>query len=81
MSIDNFQLFKYRRPLVEKTEKHNTTKGESYVENTKIVVPLKYLNNFWRSLDMPLVNCKVHLQLTGYKTAFYQVLETMQNLK
>ena len=63
LSIDNFQLFKYRRPLVEKTEKHNTTKGESYVENTKIVVPLKYLNNFWRSLDMPLVNCKVHLQL------------------
>ena len=26
-------------------------------------VPLKYLSKFWRSLEMPLVNCKVHLEL------------------
>ena len=25
----------------------------------KIVVPLKYLSNFWRSLEMPLISCKV----------------------
>ena len=30
----------------------------------KIVVPLKYLSNFWRSLEMPLINCKVELSLT-----------------
>ena len=29
----------------------------------KIAVPLKYLSNFWRSLEMPLVNCKVELLL------------------
>ena len=29
----------------------------------KIVVPLKYLSNFWRSLEMPLINCKVELSL------------------
>ena len=27
----------------------------------KIVVPLKYLSNFWRSLEMPLINCRVEL--------------------
>ena len=32
----------------------------------KIVVPLKYLSNFWRSLEMPLVNCKVELSLNWY---------------
>ena len=24
----------------------------------KIAVPVKYLSNFWRSLEMPLINCK-----------------------
>ena len=30
----------------------------------KIALPLKYLSNFWRSLEMPLINCKVELSLT-----------------
>ena len=29
-----------------------------------ITVPLKYLSNFWRSLEMPLINCKIGLSLT-----------------
>ena len=33
-------------------------------KNLEIVVPLKYLNNFWRSLDMPLINCEVSVTLT-----------------
>ena len=32
----------------------------------KIAVPLKYLSNFWRSLEMPLINCKVELSLDWY---------------
>ena len=32
-------------------------------EGAKIVVPLKYLSNFWRSLEMPLINCKVEISL------------------
>ena len=32
--------------------------------NVKTVVSLKYLSNFWRSLEMPLINCKVELSLT-----------------
>ena len=26
----------------------------------KIAVPLKYLSNFWRSLEMPLINCNLN---------------------
>ena len=28
------------------------------------MVPLKYLSNFWRTLEMPLINCEVNLILT-----------------
>ena len=48
------QFFKY------KTE--HATDWNSFVENTKIVVPWKYLSNFWRSLEMTLINCKIHLE-------------------
>ena len=33
----------------------------------KIAVPLKILSNFWRSLEMPLINCKVELSLKWYE--------------
>ena len=35
--------------------------------NVKIVVPLKYLSNFFRSLEMLLINCKIKLNLTWKK--------------
>ena len=31
--------------------------------NTELVVPLKYLSNFWRSLDLPLVVCEIEFDL------------------
>ena len=53
LSIDNSECFKYKAALVGKTANHNN--GKSFVEDTKIVVPLNYLSNFWRSLEMPLI--------------------------
>ena len=35
--------------------------------NVKIVVRLKYLSNFFRSLEMPLINCKIKLNLAWKK--------------
>ena len=35
--------------------------------NVKVIVPLKYLSNFFRSLEMPLINCKIKLNLTWKK--------------
>ena len=37
--------------------------GNRGFKNVKIAVPLKYLSNFWSSLDMSLINCKIHLEL------------------
>ena len=31
--------------------------------NVEIMVPLKYLSDFWRTLEMPLINCEVELIL------------------
>ena len=49
--------FKYKASLIGNTETNGTKKG------VKIAVPLKYLSNFWRLLEMPLINCKVELSL------------------
>ena len=36
-------------------------------EDVKKAVPLNYLSNFWRSLEMPLINCKIELLLKWYE--------------
>ena len=38
------------------------------MEDVEIMVPLKYLSNFWRTLEMPLINCEVNLILTWSST-------------
>ena len=43
--------------LIANTEADGAKKG------VKIAVPLKYLSNFWRSLEIPLINCQVELSL------------------
>ena len=61
LTIDNSESFKYKTALVGKTANHNN--GKITVKDTKIVVPLKYLSKFWKSLEIPLINCEVHLEL------------------
>ena len=53
-------LNKYKAVLVGKKSRYV---NPSFVKNATIVVTLKYLSNFWRSLEIPLTNCKVHLEL------------------
>ena len=36
-------------------------------KNVKIAVSLKYLSNFWRSLETPLINYKIYLELNWTK--------------
>ena len=58
-SIKDSKSFDYKTSITGKLEKGNAEK-----EDLKIVVPLKYLSKFWRTLDMPLINCEVSLALT-----------------
>ena len=40
------------------------TSNDDNEKDVEIMVPLKYLRNFWRALEMPLINCEVNLILT-----------------
>ena len=69
--ITNSASFKYKTNITGKTSNanrensKNTEQGNKKTKkNLEIVVPLKLLSNFWRSLDMPLINCEVSLTLT-----------------
>ena len=62
-SILNSESFDYKGNFMENGVTHdNLTKND-----VKVVVPLKHLSNFWRHLDMPLINCEVELILTWFK--------------
>ena len=63
LTTDNWSSFKYKVSLLANPILDgNITKG-----SVKVVVPLKYLSNFFRSLEMPLINCKIKLNLTWKK--------------
>ena len=59
---NNSSLFKYKSSL---TSNRN---------GVKIAAPLKYLRNFWRSLEMPLINCKVELSLSWNPNCVLSIL-------
>ena len=61
-SIINSKSFDYKANFIGSVTHNNLTKNIG-----KIVVPLKYLSNFWRSLNIPLINCEVELILTWFK--------------
>ena len=42
--------------------------GDNGTKHVEILVPLKYLSNFWRTLEMPLINCEVNLIFTWPST-------------
>ena len=41
----------------------NGQTNDDGIINVEIMVPLKYLSNFWVTLEMPLINCEVELIL------------------
>ena len=55
----NSKSFKYKTNITGKTPQNNDSLTE-----VKVFIPLKYLNNFWRVLNITLVNCEVELILT-----------------
>ena len=68
----NSASFKYKISITGNT--YTIGVGEAgYDENkvgkneTEAVIPLKYFSNFWRSLNIPLINCEVELILTWSK--------------
>ena len=57
-NLANSKSFKYKIKITGKTPDNSNEK------DVEIMVPLKYLSNFWRTLEIPLINCEVSLNLT-----------------
>ena len=51
-----------------------------FQKNATIVVPLEYLSNFWRSLEIPLINCKVELKRKWTKYCVLSVAGKENNI-
>ena len=60
-NLANSESFKSKVKITGKTPNDGNTK------DVEIIVPLKYLSNFWGTLEMPLINCEVNPILTWSK--------------
>ena len=61
-NLADSESFKSKIKVTRKTSNNDNEK------DVEIMVPLKYLSNFWRNLEMPLINCKFNLILTWSST-------------
>ena len=58
----NSESFKYKTNIVRRTPENN----DSLID-VKVFIPLKHLSNFWRALNIQLINCEVELILNWSK--------------
>ena len=63
LTVDNSSSFKYKVSLLGDPDDDSGIAKRS----VKVVVPVKYLSNFFRSLEISLINCKIKLNLTWEK--------------
>ena len=54
-NIANSESFKFKARITERAPADGNTK------NVEIIVPFKYLSDFWGTLEMPLINCEMNL--------------------
>ena len=60
--LEDSESFKSKIKITGKTP------DDDNVKDVETIVPLKYLSNFWRTLEMPLIICEVNLILTWSAT-------------
>ena len=59
LTINNSQSFKSKTAFVGETV--DAAGGNNFAKSTNAVFPLKYLRNFWRSLEISLISFKLNL--------------------
>ena len=52
------------KSFVYKTKIKERTSDENNTLDTEVAVPLKYLSNFWKLFNLPLINCEIELDLS-----------------
>ena len=80
IKVVNSNTFKYKNKIIGNT--YNVDAGadgydvnKNGTQEVELAIPLKYLGNFWRALNIPLISCEVFLELKWNKNCVITSLE------
>ena len=80
IKVVNSNTFKYKNKITGNT--YNVDAGaqgydvnKNGTQEVELAIPLKYLGNFWRALNIPLISCEVSLELKWDKNCAITSLE------
>ena len=80
IKVINSNTFKYKNKITANT--YNVNAGaqgydvnKNGTQEVELAMPLKYLGNFWRALNIPLISCEVSLELKWDKNCIITSLE------
>ena len=83
INVVNSEAFKYKNKITGNT--YNLNAGvqgydvnKNGTQEVELTIPLKYLGNFWRALNIPLISCEVSLELKWDKDCIKTSLEQRQ---
>ena len=83
IKVVNSNKFKYKNKIIGNT--YNVNAGaqgydvnKNGTKEVELAIPLKYLRNFWRALNIPLISCEVSLELKWDKNCVITSLERRQ---
>ena len=83
INVVNSEAFKYKNKITGNTynvdagaQGHDVNKNGT--QEVELTIPLKYLGNFWRALNIPLFSCEVSLELKWEKNCVITSLEQRQ---
>ena len=96
IKVVNSKAFKYKNKIIGDTYDVNSTilnpagnariRNPNYSANNsgkksiELPIPLKYLGNFWRALNIPLISCEVSLELKWNKNCLITSIQREINL-
>ena len=77
IKVINSNTFKYKNKITGNT--YNVDGGaqgygvnKNGTQEVELAIPLKYLGNFWRALNIPLISCEVSLELKWDKNCIIE---------
>ena len=80
IKVVNSNTFKYKNKIIGNT--YNVNAGadgydvnKNGTQEVELAIPLKYLGNFWRALNISLISCEVSLELKWDKNCIITSLE------
>ena len=83
INVVNSEAFKYKNKITGNTynvdagaQGHDVNKNGT--QEVELTIPLKYLGNFWRALNIPLISCEISLELKWNKNCVITSLEQGQ---